>query len=381
MSLLAQQSTNPFGTPDKGSTAFGPTQPKQGDSQNFSNLGPLAAYSKQNAPTGSGFITGQTLGKQQVASASQPSPLVGGNLLDPSWWNWQEKAAEAAKVEAALNQINGALFGQQMDRATSANEAYNLAVGRYNTDIAHNTNLRNFATQDFNLGMAGLDLKKQLNTLDLGDLAGDRNAALKRFGIDAGKIDIQRALLDAQSEAARDLLSRRQESYEASMGDVDWLQQNETRKRLGQAGVSGITGGAGLLGDLGEGQVKAESQRRGLAEQMADVRADYDMKLKQIKAGKDTLDWDLKGAELQRDEAIRKIKLREDQARIQAKELGITEQKLKLDLQKALENLGYQKAISVGQLLEAQASKNAALRAAANDFTVQATQAKNFFGK
>lgn len=345
----------------------------------------LAKVAKSQPPLGQGGLNGNSYGPNApsrpvnlnlLGSAGMVATGGIGALSRPSTSNWASTnpfavlrnklgLSPGSIDRAALNAMNANSFLGGLGLINQANTAYDRIASNNAAQQLHIGNLGNFARQEYNLGMQGVGLDRDLLGIERGSLTGDRNDINAAYGVTKGKYNTRIAGLLADAAQLRDIEKRKQGLDQESLAELAYQEERQQRQLMGQMGAAGAIGGQGYIEtgrDIAQGAKQARSD---IAEAAAQRNDKLQKELRDIDTNKSLLNWDLRQAGLDRNTQLRKIDERQKTLDIQAKKLNLTAQQLSLALNKQLEQLNLQRVISQGQLLDAMNSRDAAVQNAA----------------
>lgn len=312
------------------------------------------------------------IGAQQTAEIGRlqslkqnPTPTT---PWSPTWFSDPFRAAIPAAPNidfGALDRMNASTFLSGLDLMNQARSAYDRVAGNLAAQQVHYGNLGNFARRDYDLGMRGVGLDREMLDLNRSSATGDINDINAGFGVVRGKYDARLAGLlgDATQLQATE---RRLLGLDAeAIKELGYQEQRQQRQLMSQMGASGAIGAQGQIEtgrDIAQG---AKQARTDIGEAAAKRNDQLTKELRDIDTSKSILNWDLRQAELDRNTQLRKIEERQRTLDIEARKLNLTAEQLSLGLQKQLEQLNLQRTISQGQLLDALNSRDAAVKNAA----------------
>lgn len=316
---------------------------------------------RQEPPSGLGVSLGRTLG--------QPTTFT----PNPNWDTTNPFAVLRNQIglspgsidRGALNAMNANSFLGGLGLINQANTAYDRVASNNAAQQLHIGNLGNFARQEYNLGLQGVGLDRELLGIERGSLVGDTNDINAGFGVAKGKHDVRIAGLLADAAQLRDIEKRKQGLDQEALAELAYQEERQQRQLMGQMGAAGAIGGQGFIEAGRDIAAGAKQQRSDIAEGAAQRNDKLQKELRDIDQNKSLLNWDLWQAGLDRNTQLRKIDERQKTLDVQAKKLNLTAQQLSLALNKQLEQLNLQRVISQGQLLDAMNSRDAAVQSAA----------------
>lgn len=358
----AQNRTNGDGAANPWKVTGGATTPNLNP-----NVGTFRAPTPAPAPTRTGS------NPLPWASPSSVAKGVTEVVRNPMTQPYTVNADQFMQIASLLS---GAADGQR----AVADNIYNRAVTAANLRNQGYGNVEAAVRNTLNADLAGVNLDRMETQVGFNYIPKYMGFLNDQARIATGQYHTALEQLAGAEGETRGLIAIDRAETGRLMGESTKAEGRDMRRMLGEQAAAGAVTTFGTR-DMG-GQIRQEgqSQREGLREELNRSETRYVKAMNDIRTGRDKLNWDLKSSLFNIAEARTKLEERQDLLRIEAQRHNITASQLQARAQERLAQLGLERAISFGQLLEAQNSRDAAKAAAATQFVQGLVGAASAFG-
>lgn len=315
-------------------------------------------------------------------------PLSGGAAVNPLPWTppgvvardmARDEAPPFSVDNSQFDQIAKMMFGGAAGTMSAYDAAYNRSVTSSQLRDAGFSQVDAAIRNSLNADLAGVNLDRQVTGVQQSYIPDYMRMLAGQRRIAQGQYDTAVGQLNNASTEAKNLIGVDRRENARLTGESEASESRDMRRMLGEQAASGAIASFGTR-DFG-GQIRSEgrSERAGLSEGLQRQEIRYNKAMKDIQSGKDKLNWDLKSANLGIEEAETRLKERSKLLNLEAQRHNITAQQLQTRAEERLAQLGLDKAISAGQLVEAANSRDIAKAQAAQQFIQSLAQTQAAF--
>ena len=239
---------------------------------------------------------------------------------------------------------------------------YDMALQRSQTGFALRSagydNVGNAIQQSLGTDLQGVDLNRMTTEVNRQSNVGDIQDINAQRRINQGMNDTELGKLLTQENMLTQLYGQAGLTAEREKARVKQLELDEMQRSISEQSANGATStvaartNARLTGQASDDEIAKITE--GYTAEGTRFRAS----IADINSGRDTLNWDLRNSNLSLDQQARHLYDRDKLLAIEAAQHNVSEQHLRNTANERLAQLGLDRAVSFGQLMEAQSSRD-----------------------
>lgn len=237
---------------------------------------------------------------------------------------------------------------------------YDMALQRSQTGFALRgagyDGVQNAINQSLGTDLQGVDLNRMTTEVNRQSNVGDIQDINSQRRINEGMNATELGKLLTQENMLTDLYGQAGLTSNREQARVKQLERDEMQRSISEQSANGATStvaartNARLTGEASDDEIA--KIREGYTAEGTRFRAS----IADINSGRDSLNWDLRNSNLSLDQQARHLYDRDQLLSIEAARHNVDEQHLRNTANERLAQLGLDRAVSFGQLLEAQSS-------------------------